>query len=129
MVSRPSFCTISIDTKFSKLPLSIITLHTLPLKVQLVWNTLFFIHSSLSPWADLLPPSNSSRLFFPYLTISFNNNMIQDNWEIDTRVSLCALISNYMHLAQVFQVEKDVKITWSPSHQVTCSPSKYKNPK
>ena len=34
-----------------------------------------------------------------------------------------------MHLAQVFQVEKDVKITCSPSHQVTCSPSNNKNPK
>ena len=34
-----------------------------------------------------------------------------------------------MHLAQVFQVEKDVKITYSPSHQVTCSPSNSKNPK
>ena len=48
---------------------------------------------------------------------------------IDTGVSLCALISNYMHLAQVFQVEKDVKITCSPSHQVTCFPSNNKNPK
>ena len=36
-------------------------------------------------------------------------------------VSLYALISNYMHLAQVFQVEKDAKIT--------CSPSNDKNPK
>ena len=33
-----------------------------------------------------------------------------------------------MHLAQVFQVKKDVKITCSPSHQVTCSPSNNKNP-
>ena len=41
--------------------------------------------------------------------------------ENDTGVSLCALISNYMHLVQVFQVEKDVKIT--------CSPSNNKNPK
>ena len=49
--------------------------------------------------------------------------------ENDTRVSLSALISNYMHLAQVFQVEKDVKITCSTSHQVTCSPSNNKNPK
>ena len=29
----------------------------------------------------------------------------------DTGVPLCFLISNYMHLSQVFQVEKDVKIT------------------
>ena len=49
--------------------------------------------------------------------------------ENDTGVSLCALISNYMHLLPVFQVEKDVKITCSLSHQVTCSPSKNKNPK
>ena len=49
--------------------------------------------------------------------------------ENDTRVSLCALISSYMHLAHVFQVEKDVKITCSSSHQVTCSPSNNKNPK
>ena len=49
--------------------------------------------------------------------------------KVDTGVSLCSLISNYMHLAQVFQVEKDVKITCSPSHQVTCSPSNNKNPK
>ena len=48
--------------------------------------------------------------------------------ENDTRVSLCALISNYMHLAQIFQVKKDVKITYSPSPQVTCSPSNNKNP-
>ena len=47
----------------------------------------------------------------------------------DTGVPLCALISKYMHLPQVFQVEKDVKITCSPSHQVTCSPSNNKNPK
>ena len=47
--------------------------------------------------------------------------------ENDTGV--CSLISNYMHLAQVFQVEKDVKITCSPSHHVTCSPSNNKNPK
>ena len=44
----------------------------------------------------------------------------------DIGVSLCALISNYMHLAQV---EKNVKITYSPSHQVSCSPSNNKNPK
>ena len=41
--------------------------------------------------------------------------------ENDTGVSLCALISNYMHLAQVFHVEKDVNMT--------CSPSNDKNPK
>ena len=46
----------------------------------------------------------------------------------DTGVSLCALISNYMHLVQVFQVEKDVTITCSPSHKVTCSPNN-NNPK
>ena len=34
-----------------------------------------------------------------------------------------------MHLAQVFQVEKDVKITCFPSHHVTCSPSNNKKPK
>ena len=33
-----------------------------------------------------------------------------------------------MNLAQVFQVEKYVKITYSPSHQVICSPSNNKNP-
>ena len=48
--------------------------------------------------------------------------------ENDTGVSLCSLISNYMHLAQVFQVEKDMKIIGSPSHQVTCSPSNNKTP-
>ena len=32
-----------------------------------------------------------------------------------------------MHLAQVFQVEKDAKISCSPSHQVACSPSNNKN--
>ena len=49
--------------------------------------------------------------------------------DVDTRVSLYALISNHMHLAQVFRVEKDVKISYSSSHQVTCSPSNNKNPK
>ena len=34
-----------------------------------------------------------------------------------------------MHLAQDFQVEKDVKITCSQSHQVTSFPSNNKNPK
>ena len=45
------------------------------------------------------------------------------------RVSLYALISNYMHLEQVFQVKKDVKITCSPSHQVICFSCNNKNPK
>ena len=36
--------------------------------------------------------------------------------ENDTGVFLCAIVSNYMHLAQVFRVEKDVKISYSPSH-------------
>ena len=56
---------------------------------------------------------------------------VQSGWRVcidDTGVSLCALISNYMHLAQIFQVKKDVKITYSPSPQVTCSPSNNKNP-
>ena len=34
-----------------------------------------------------------------------------------------------MNLAQVFQVEKDVKITCPTSNQATCSPSNNKNPK
>ena len=36
---------------------------------------------------------------------------LQENIQvIDTGISLCVLISNCMHLTQVFQVEKDVKI-------------------
>ena len=38
-------------------------------------------------------------------------------------VSLCALISNFLHLAQVFQVEEDLKIAWKISHHVTCDAS------
>ena len=32
----------------------------------------------------------------------------------------CVLISNFMHFVQVFQVEKDLKITWKTSHHITC---------
>ena len=39
--------------------------------------------------------------------------------ENDMRVSLYALISNFMHLAQVFQIEKDLNIVWKTSHHVT----------
>ena len=45
-------------------------------------------------------------------------NLFQQG-ENDTRVSLCALIYNFMHLTQVFQVEKDLKIAWKISYHVT----------
>ena len=41
----------------------------------------------------------------------------------DTRVSLCVIIFNFMHLAQVFQVEEDLNIAWKISHHVTCDAS------
>ena len=40
-----------------------------------------------------------------------------------TRVSLCALISNFMHLTQVFQVEEDLKISQKTSQHFTCDAS------
>ena len=44
----------------------------------------------------------------------------------DTGVSLCTLISNHMHLVQVFQVEGDLKIVWKISQHVTCDASNNK---
>ena len=42
----------------------------------------------------------------------------------DTGVSLCVLVSNFMHLEQVFQVDKDLKIGWKISQHVTSDASK-----
>ena len=54
--------------------------------------------------------------------LDLRTNLCQQG-ENDTRVSLCALISNFIHLTQVFQVEEDLKIAWKISHHITCDTS------
>ena len=55
--------------------------------------------------------------------LDLRTNLFQQG-KNDTRVSLCALLSNFMHLAQVFQVDKDLKIGWKISQHVTSDASK-----
>lgn len=43
-----SFSTMAVVTTFSRLPPSIITVHTLPFEVHLVWKILFLDHNSSS---------------------------------------------------------------------------------
>ena len=50
--------------------------------------------------------------------LDLKTNLFQQ-WENDIEVSFCALIFNFMHFAQVFQVEKHLKIVWKTSHHVT----------
>ena len=46
--------------------------------------------------------------------LDLRTNFFQQK-ENDTGVSLCALISNFMHFTQVCQVHKDLKIAWKTS--------------
>ena len=54
--------------------------------------------------------------------LDLRTNLFQQR-ENNTGVSLCVLISNFMYLAQVFQVEEDLKIAWKTNHHVTCDAS------